>query len=382
MLRDIFFNYLPNILSNLYFKYGIRLVPVAKEEIDFGGVRRVCILAPSGIGNLVMLTPMLNSLRQAIPDVSITLVVASEAAKTLLDGTPLADEIIVMDGKKSTKTLKMVRNNWPDLTIAATHRGYMSAKTVFRTGARYKVGFHYDYLARQNTGFFFTHPVSCEEDKHKVEQTLALLEPLGLYGRRELCLYITPTEEEEAEKILLNAGAQNSDLLVGCHVSPNTRAKPFCWAKERFAEFCNRLTGEYSAKIIIVGGETEIPVIEEVATLLCKKPIILAHTTTIRQTAAVIKHLNLFIANDAGPMHIAAAVQTPVIGIFGPTDPKIYAPYGKNCFVVKSNLPCSPCYKPHSGSYDCKTGECFTDISVEKVLNVVRQVLDSSILST
>ena len=375
MLRDIFFNYFPNILSYLYFKCGIRLVPVSQEEIDFGGVKRVCVLATSGIGNLVMLTPLLNSLRQAITDVSITLVVASEVAKKLLDGAPLADEIIVMNDKNKKKALKMVRNNWPDLTIAATHRGYMRAKTAFRTGARYKVGFRYDYMNCEDTDFFFTHPIPYEEDKHEVEQALALLEPLGLYGRRELCLYITPDEDEEVERILLDAGRQSSDLLIGCHISSNTKPKYLCWPKEHFAELCNHLTEEYAAKIIIVGGDAEVPVIEEMATLMHEKPIILAGKTTIRQTAAVIKRLKLFIANDGGPMHIAAAVKTPVIGIFGPTDPKIYAPYGEDCFVVKSSLPCIPCHKPHSERYGCETGECFTNISFEEVLKVARKVL-------
>jgi len=353
----------------------MRFVSVAKEEIDFGGVKRVCVLATPGIGNLVMLTPMLNSLRQAIPDVSITLLVASEVAKTLLDGTPLADEIIVMTDKNKRKALKMVRNNWPDLTIATTHRGYMCARTAFHTGARYKVGFRYDYLNSEDTDFFFTHPVPCEEGRHEVEQALALLEPLGLYGRRELCLYITPEEDEESKELLFDAGIQNSDLLIGCHVSSNTRPKYLCWTKERFAELCNSLAEEYSEKIVIVGGDEEIPVIEEMAKLMSEKPIILAGKTTIRQTAAIIKRLKLFIANDGGPMHIAAAVETPIIGLFGPTDPKIYASYGENSFVVKSNLPCSPCHKPSSEGYDCETGDCFTDISVEEVLKVARQVL-------
>jgi ADP-heptose:LPS heptosyltransferase len=174
MLRDIFYNYFTDILGSLYFHLGINLVPEKKHPIDVGGVKKVCIFATEGIGNLTVLTPMIQSLRRGIPEVSITVVVSSDEMRDTIEDSDL---VVVLDSKRK---LKKIRDDWPDLAIDATHRGYAGAKMAFRSGAMYRLGFRYDKADKMNTGFMYTHAVPLDESKEEAERRLDLIRPLEL----------------------------------------------------------------------------------------------------------------------------------------------------------------------------------------------------------
>jgi ADP-heptose:LPS heptosyltransferase len=366
MLRDIFYNYFPDLLGGLYFRLGINLVPESKYPIDIDGVKKVCILATSGIGNLIMLTPMIRSLRRGLPGARITVVVSPNGAKDVIEGSDLVDEVLVLDSKR---TLKEIRDDWPDLTIAATHRGFIRAKRAFRTGAMYRLGFRYDHEDKLDIGLLFTHTVALDESKHEVEQGLDFIRALRLPEIRELYMHIEDEDRAIAGRILHDTGVQEGDLLVGIHAGLGADdPKGRCWPMDRFARLGDILIGDYGAELIMVGGSAEVSVANRIASIMQNKPIILAGKTTLRQTAAVIEKCQLFISNDGGPMHIAAAVGTPVIGIFGPTDSARYGPYGENCSVVKSDLPCSPCHEPHSPEIECQNLDCLEAISVDMVM--------------
>jgi heptosyltransferase-2 len=378
MLRDIFYSLSPDLLGGLYFRLGVDLVPEKKYPLDVDGIRRICIFATSGIGNLIMLTPMIRTLRSGIPEARITVVVSPNGAKDVLEGSDLVDEVVVLDSKRK---LRKIRGDWPDLAIAATHRGLMRAKRAFRTGAIYRLGFRYDHGEKLDTGFLFTHAVTLDESKHEVEQGLDLVRQLGIPQIRKLYMHIGDEDRSIAGKILQEAGVQEGDTLIGVHVGPGP-ADPErgwrCWPTDRFAQLGDIITKNYNTKLIIVGGPAEVPVANEVASSMEKKPIILAGKTTLRQTAAVMEKCRLFISNDTGPMHIAAAVGISVIGIFGPTSPLKHGPYGDNCFVAESDLPCRPCHEPHKPKPECQSLDCLEAITVDMVMDTVVRILGAS----
>lgn len=176
MLRDIFYICGPNLLSGLYFRLGINLVPESKRPVDMGGVQKVCVLAASGTGDLMTLRPMIMSLRRGIPDVQIIFVLSShEAGDELEDG--MADKVIALDEKRA---FRKIRDEWPDLAIAAGS-GFVYAKMAFRTGARYRLGFRYDHEDKRDTGFMFTHAVPMDTFKDKAEQKLDLIRLPGFF---------------------------------------------------------------------------------------------------------------------------------------------------------------------------------------------------------
>jgi heptosyltransferase-2 len=378
MLRDIFYSFSPDLLGGLYFRLGVNLVPEKKYPLDVGGIRRICIFATSGVGNLIMLTPMIRTLRSGIPDARITVVVSPNGAKDVLEGGDLVDEVVVLDSKRK---LRKIRDDWPDLAIAATHRGFMRAKRAFRTGAIYRLGFRYDHGEKLDTGFLFTHAVPLDGSKHEVEQGLDLIRQLGIPEIRQLYMHIDNEDRSIAGKILQNAGVQEGDILIGIHVVPGPSDPERgwrCWPIDRFAQLGDVTTANYNAKLIIVGGQAEVPAANEVANSMERKPIILAGKASLRQTAAVIEKCRLFISSDTGPMHVAAAVGVPVVCIFGPTSPSKHGPYGDNCFVVESDLPCRPCHEPHSPKPECESLDCLRAITVDIVMDTVSKVLGAS----
>ena len=189
MFRDIFYNCIPGFLSGLYFRYGIRLRHAAEEEIDSDAVKRVCVLANSERGDIMLLMQMLKALRDTIDGLRLLVVVDSEDSKKLLEKSSLADKIFVLnDAAKKNKVFRQIRSEWIDLTIAVTNPSYVNAKITFQTGAIYSIGFRYDYMHHKDTDFFFTHPIPFDPQKSEAEQYIDLIRPLGLYRLPELDL--------------------------------------------------------------------------------------------------------------------------------------------------------------------------------------------------
>lgn len=143
------------------------------------------------------------------------------------------------------------------------------------------------------------------------------------------------------------------------------------------------LIERYGVKIIFVGGPGDEDVVKEVMSEMNTPSINLVGKTTFTQLAAVFKHCHLFIGGDSGPLHIAAAVGTPTIGIFGPSDPKLVAPRGESHIAIWKGVSCSPCYRPDTVRTDldfsiCPQGilECMENITVEDVLAAVRPQIE------
>ena len=370
---SLFYEYFPEILGELYFRLGIRLIPEGRRELDSGGVKRIYIFATSGIGNLIMLTPMIRTLRAGIPDGKIHVIVLPNGAKDVLEGSPIVDDVIVMDSKK---IFKDVRHDFPDLSIAATHKGFMRAKETFKTGAFWRLGFKYDHKGKNDTSFLFTQAVDCDESKHEVEQGLDLIRPLGFPEIRDQYMHVEDSDREFADSLLSESGIGKDDLIFGFYTGLDpTNPKGRCWRLDRFAQLGDRLIEKHGCRIVVVGGAGETPTAEKLVGLMKNKPIILTGKTTLRQVATVAEKCCLFISSDGGPMHIAAAMKTPVVGIFGPTDWVSHAPYGEKCLVVKSDYPCSPCHKPHKEMPNCDHFSCLETISVDMVMEAIQQLL-------
>ena len=126
-------------------------------------------------------------------------------------------------------------------------------------------------------------------------------------------------------------------------------------------------------KIIIFGGKDEIELVDVILENMKESPINVVGKTSLRQTAALIEKCKIFISNDTGPMHIAAAMGVPVVAIFGPTNFYRTSPFGKQHIIVKSDLPCVPCYR--GGNAKCDEIRCLKLISVDDVLNAVESLI-------
>jgi ADP-heptose:LPS heptosyltransferase len=129
--------------------------------------------------------------------------------------------------------------------------------------------------------------------------------------------------------------------------------------------------------VVLTGAPNDLPLIETILHRTHEQPVNLAGKTSLTQLAALLERANLVITGDSGPMHIAAAVGTPLIAIHGPTDPVKSGPVGPLATVLRSDIWCSPCYTAKGRPADCRffTTQCMKDITVEQVLTIIHQKL-------
>jgi lipopolysaccharide heptosyltransferase II len=145
------------------------------------------------------------------------------------------------------------------------------------------------------------------------------------------------------------------------------------WPKERFSELADSLISDLGASVIFFGGAEETKLVEDISGMMRTQPLIMTGQTTLSETAALIEKCSLFISNDSGLLHVASAVSAPVIGIFGPTDPRRTGPYPDSSAVIRKDMTCSPCYagKP----VRCDHIECLDSITVKDVIEEVKKRL-------
>jgi lipopolysaccharide heptosyltransferase II len=154
-------------------------------------------------------------------------------------------------------------------------------------------------------------------------------------------------------------------------LQPGARYWFKAWPPERFAELADRLISQYSCQVLIGGSHQDIELAEQIRQIAKSKPIVMAGRTTIKQFASIAKKSALFVGSDSGAMHIASAVGTPVVALFGPSNPREWGPRGGPVEVLYKELDCRSCFHP-----TCIRGEenCMRLITVEEVYAAARRI--------
>jgi lipopolysaccharide heptosyltransferase II len=190
--------------------------------------------------------------------------------------------------------------------------------------------------------------------RHRIDRDLEALKPLSIQaGSKDLQLWLTPEEANSADQLLDQLGVQRSQSIV--ILQPGARYWFKAWPSERFAELADRLTSQYGCQVLIGGSRQESDLAEQIRQMAKSRPIIMAGRTTIKQFAAIAKKSALFVGNDSGAMHIASAVGTPVVALFGPSSPVEWGPRGGATEVIYKGLDCRTCFHPicHRGEQNC-----------------------------
>lgn len=345
-------------------------------------INKILAISTTGLGNLILYTPVLKILHQEFSSAYITLLVANPVCAALLEKSSFINEIIVIDkkrhqGLKFFQLLRQIRQKKFDLVITSfLDKSFKVALFSFLSGAKYRLG----YLNRIY-GLLYNYRTKIRDIKHEIEYNLDLLRSIGIEIRsreeKSPFIHLTPDGEKSADFFLGKNNIYEQDLLIGIHpgggvdIGPTKR-----WPKEKFAVLGDMIIEKYKAKIILVGGKEERNICTEIARLMKYKPIIATGEVDIETTACLIKRCKVFVSNDSGLMHLAAAVKTKVVAIFGPTLFWKNYPWGEGNIVIRKDLPCSPCY-----SYKkivCNNPQCLKRIKVEEVLEKIGCVLNST----
>ncbi|MBU2699015.1 putative lipopolysaccharide heptosyltransferase III [Sporomusaceae bacterium BoRhaA] len=336
-------------------------------------IQKILVMNLAFIGDVVLSTPVTRVLREAYPQAVMDMLVVPVTAE-IASGNPFVNEVLVYDKrgqhKKLGQLLKLIweiRSRHYDLAVC-TNFAARGAMLAWIAGIPYRAG--YD---RQHANLFLTHIASGERSEicHEAENYLAVLKPLGITTADTTLTF----QVQEQDK--LNLAAKVPKLTLDqpiAVVCPSGSYPRKSWTISAYAELICRLAEE--SQVVLIGGgreAAELSKISQASADLAGKNVasVLAGELSLGELAALLQRCKVLVSIDTGPMHIAQAVGTPVVALFGPTDPAIWGPRGLDDHVFYEKLSCSPCW----GKGDCTKNRCMTDIAAEKVIEAaLRQI--------
>ncbi len=337
----------------------------------------IVVIQTAFLGDVVLTTPLLRELRRARPEVPITVVTTPVGAETLA-GHPSVDAIEVFDKKGRdrgpsgvARLSRRLRARAPEIAVAA-QRSARTGLLSLLSGAGARIGF-----AGASGRFAYTRRVPWTAGDHAVRRYLALSEPAGgepatADPRPEIA--VAADARERVRELLASAGVLEEEALLA--IAPGSIWGTKRWLPEGFAAIATAAASR-GLVAVLVGAPDERPLCDEVAAASGSRAINLAGRCGIPDLAALLARARVLVSNDSGAGHVASAVGTPVISIFGPTVPGFgYTPFGEGNRVVEHpGLGCRPCDR--HGPQACPLGHfrCMREIGADRVLSALDEVL-------
>lgn len=304
---------------------------------------KILVRVPNWIGDSILALPAIESLRQNFHDAHIW-IAAQGWVEELFSAFDFIKGIISLPAATDLKRLKTsaqkIKKHDFDTGLLLTN-SFSSALLFYLAKIPQRWGY-----ARDGRRILLTRAVAFKNKEnfiHQVQCYLHLISELGLQtSPPELRLPLTQEDRQEAENLLFSLHVDTKKPLVilnpGAFYGPSKR-----WPASKFSKLAALLQDRNESEILIIGSSEEVVLAESIAASLKKKPFILTGKTKLRQLAGLMSHASLFITNDSGPMHMANALNIPVVAIFGPTDPRVTGPFQDPSVVIKKEVSCWPC---------------------------------------
>ena len=325
--------------------------------------QRIVLVKLGAIGDVVNALPFVNRLRRGLPEAHIAWVIAP-LAHSLVAGHAAVDEFIVTNPRRWRELpglVRKLRRGRFDLAIDL-QRIQKSAWITRATGASLRLGF--DRARCKELSWLATNDSIPANPRPgvTVDQYLEFADHLALPA--------APVEW----RLPFEAWQPTQDAASGALVVVNIGASKEAnrWLPDRWARLCDRLVSEHGAQVELSGGPEDRPLADE---LLRSSESALGDRVgclSLRQTAGLIAAADLFIGCDTGPLHMAVALGTPTVSLFGAADPERTGPWGQTAGIVTHPVPCSPCRKRHC---HVQGHPCMTGLEVEVVLDRARRIL-------
>ena len=332
--------------------------------LDHDHVRRILVIKLRAIGDVILSTIVTKNLRLAYPDAHIDFLTEGPS-RDVVSGNPFLDGVIIFDRKKSgpLALIRDVRERRYDLVIDLFGNPRSAILTLF-SGARYRVGF--DFRGRRHA--YNIRVPSRGGTVHNTQFNLDAIEAIGIpVADRSLHLGITNEGDPMVDAFFDRSGLDG--VIIGLSSGGGWYTKR--WPLERFAALADLLVERHHASILLLWGPGQLDDVHKI-TAMMRNVSHVPPPTTIQQLAALLRRCTFVIANDSGPMHLATAVGTPVLGIFGPTNPTLQGPYGDQHLTVRrEGLECLGC-----NLVKCSIGHlCMQELSVETVLEQAEHLM-------
>ena len=337
---------------------------VLKNGDRLPDINKILVIRVDGIGDLLNATPAIALLRENYPSAEIT-VLARPLNAPVLIGNPDVDRVLIFDRAGKHRGIRARLQFYRELRrerfqlVVAMQTAMWTHLVAFLSGARYRLG-RYQKRFRST----LTHAWRGKYRKGETPEVDRNLELVRLVcegeGRRKLIFHLSPDEVVAAETRLTSLGVGEDAFLIGIHPGGSSYDKR--WPEKQYAELADRLSQQYNATILLLRGPEEAELVQSIQAAM-QSDAITSAPETIRELGAMLSCCNLVVCNDSGPMHLAAALDVPMVAIFGPTDHVAWHPLSENASIVRRDMPCWPC-----SAHKCKIGwECTKKLPVEPV---------------
>lgn len=348
------------------------------KEVSAKFGEKILVRAVNWVGDAVMTLPALDLLGENVPDSRI-LVLAKPWVAPVYGRHPAVDRVLIYgkrDGPRSglgdmARTIGMLRNEKFD-TAVLFQNAFEAAFLAWAAGIPRRIGYDGD-----GRGILLTDRISkgvFGPGSHQVEYYLSLLRAVGCSGEsRGPSIAVQNNERAQSLGLLREYGIRENDLIVA--LSPGAMygdAKR--WPAERFAAVGDMASSRWGARVLVMGSGKEGAVCERTTSSMKSSAVNLCGKTSLDLAMAVIERCRMFVTNDSGLMHVAAAVGTPTVAVFGSTDHLATGPMGALTRIVRHPVDCAPCLKPECpGDFGCMTA-----IEPDEVWDAMERLMERS----
>ena len=341
--------------------------------------KKILFIQLSALGDTILAIPAIRAIRYAFPDAEVAML-ASPTNLNYLSACPYIDRRIAFR-KPGIRLISLLRRERFDWAIDLEHWPRLSALLAYATGAPMRLGFS---TRGQYRHYLFTETVPHIEGRHEVRNFLSLAAQLNCQVQ-ELGLEVWWRENERAwvREVLAEVGISLEEPMIVLHPEAGRRGEPRRrWPHGRYVALANALVAKYGAQIVLTGAPDEVAVSEEIADRTKHRTVVLTGRTEVNQLAALFSDATLVVSGNCGPMHLAAATGTPVIGLHGPTNFAQWGPWSRHSSIVRARIPCSPCLNL-GYEYGCQaladgTSPCMHTVAVATVLQECERLLSAA----
>ena len=329
---------------------------------------RILVTQTGGwIGDMILLTPALRALKRACPQSYLALMVRPLVAN-LMETCPYLDEVIIdTKGQRGGAVksfwgiVKRARLGRFDLAVVLHPTSFRNALIPFLAGVPLRIGSNVS-----GRGILLSQSCANDTTLHEVNRYLRVLQLIELDEPSPyLEFWHTETDRRVVRQLLRDCNVLPEDRIIGINLGTTWGTKS--WALDRFAEVIAGIQNRFEAAVVLTGSSSEGELGQALQKLVKTNVTNLIGKTSILQLGAFIERCDLYLTCDSGPMHIAAAVGTPTIALFGPTDPLRHRPYGEGHHVIEKGVSCRPCYKRECPRKDAPN-LCMTEIQATDVI--------------
>jgi len=352
-------------------------------------MKKILIIALSGLGDALMFTPALKLLRKQLPDAQIDALVMFKGVKDIYERNPSINNIhyfnFIDEGAfASLKYLLKLRGKYNfSINVYPSNRKEYNIFN-FIIGADKKAGVKYLRKDFQNLGFLNNIRITEDDSLHNVEENIKLVEVLSntkFNDKPDLEFSLNENDFSFAKNYLQNININEDELVIGFHPGSAEfkNHKKRRWEPEKFSALGKRIIDELQGKVLIFGGPEENDLKNEIKNNINSEGAFAVETKNLIETAATMNRCNVFVSNDSSLMHVASALKLNVVAILGPTNPNYIHPWNTNHKIIRLNLDCSPCFiyspRPLICFRDDIKFKCIEELTVEMVFDSLQKFI-------